>query len=215
MHKTASSVVCLCSSCSILCFSCSSALRLCSIRSTSFLFWNWRTFKSISSCMYTNVNLRLLCEGDCQRSTRIFISVLVIRILEYWTKLTSGKYDVIHTNVAIGPIFTGSNCVISFLAGGAPELEGLEASVAPLLDAMLVNTSEINIIRCSWVVPLAAVCWDSYVIYACGFDRIGKWSGFTVSWEFTWIPTNLIYSDRVTYPISNDVKFVRIHEDYL
>ena len=28
-------------------------------------------------------------------------------------------------------------------------------------------------------------------------------------------PTNIIYSDRATQPLSNDIKFVRNHEDYL
>ncbi len=37
------------------------------------------------------------------------------------------------TSVAIGPILTGSNCVISFLAGGAPDPEGLDASEEALL----------------------------------------------------------------------------------
>lgn len=49
IQRTASSVVCLCSNCSILFLSSSSAFRLCSILSCSFLFWNLRTCMSISS----------------------------------------------------------------------------------------------------------------------------------------------------------------------
>ena len=68
--------------------------------------------------------------------------------------------------------------------------------------------------------PFIAVYKDSYMIYACGFDRNQKLSGFTESWESLesrWIPQNLIYSYRVTYPLSNNdnVYFVKIHEDYL
>ena len=44
----------------------------------------------------------------------------------------------------MGPIFTGSNCVIGFLAGGAPELEGLAASVAPRLEAIAANEYKLN-----------------------------------------------------------------------
>lgn len=74
MHRTASSVVWRCSSCSILCLSCSSALRRCSIRSTNFLFWNWRTFMSISSCnknefCFLALSIPLRSSDLCDRSS--------------------------------------------------------------------------------------------------------------------------------------------------
>ena len=30
---------------------------------------------------------------------------------------------------------------------------------------------------------LVAVCKDSYVVYACGFDRVGKWEWFAESMQ--------------------------------
>ena len=65
---------------------------------------------------------------------------------------------------------------------------------------------------------LITVCMDSCVIYACGFNRMEKLSGFAELWESLdsiWILTNVMYSDRVFHPLSNNVYFVRIYEDSL
>ena len=37
----------------------------------------------------------------------------------------------------------------------------------------------------SLCISLIAVCKDSYMIYVCGFDQVGKWSGFTESLRIT------------------------------
>ena len=39
-----------------------------------------------------------------------------------------------------------------------------------------VSTTRIN-------KPLIAVCKGSYVMYACGFDWVGKWLGIHRKWE--------------------------------
>ena len=57
----------------------------------------------------------------------------------------------------------------------------------PRLDGLIFNHSHLQSFF-SWRVytfdlgkNIIAVCKDNYGVYACGFDQVGKWSGFAES----------------------------------